>query len=140
MQLASAYGALANGGTLWRPTVGMQVRGVDGSVIREISPSRTGRVALTKPEISLLRKALRQTTKSGTGAVPFAGFPLDRVRVASKTGTAEVAGQQTTSWFASFDERYVVVMMVTQGGTGSATSGPSVRRIWEALYGLGDRR
>jgi penicillin-binding protein 2 len=140
LQLASAYGALANGGTLWRPTVGMQVRGVDGSVVREISPSRTGQVALTKPEISLLRKALRQTTKSGTGAAPFAGFPLDRVHVASKTGTAEVAGQQTTSWFASFDERYVVVMMVTQGGTGSATSGPSVRRIWEALYGLGDRR
>jgi penicillin-binding protein 2 len=27
-------------------------------------------------------------------------------------------------------------MMVTQGGTGSGTSGPAVRKIWEALYGV----
>ena len=27
-------------------------------------------------------------------------------------------------------------MMVTQAGTGSGTSGPSVRKIWEALYGV----
>ncbi len=27
-------------------------------------------------------------------------------------------------------------MMVSQGGTGSGTSGPAVRKIWEALYGI----
>jgi penicillin-binding protein 2 len=27
-------------------------------------------------------------------------------------------------------------MMVSQGGTGSGTSGPAVRKIWEALYGV----
>jgi penicillin-binding protein 2 len=27
-------------------------------------------------------------------------------------------------------------MMVTQGGTGSKTSGPSVRKIYEALFGV----
>jgi penicillin-binding protein 2 len=27
-------------------------------------------------------------------------------------------------------------MMVSQGGTGSGTSGPAVRAIWEALYGV----
>lgn len=140
LQLASAYAALANGGTLWKPTVGKEIRRPDGSVVRTISPRKAGRIPLTEAEISLLGNALRETTRTGTGAAPFAGFPLDRIPVASKTGTAEVAGQQTTSWFASYDERYVVVMMVTQGGTGSATSGPSVRRIWETLYGLGDRR
>jgi penicillin-binding protein 2 len=29
-----------------------------------------------------------------------------------------------------------VVMMITQGGTGSGTSGPAVREIWESLYGI----
>ena len=29
-----------------------------------------------------------------------------------------------------------MVMMVSQGGTGSGTSGPGVRKIWEALYGV----
>ena len=27
-------------------------------------------------------------------------------------------------------------MMVTEGGTGSKTSGPSVRKIYEALFGV----
>ena len=63
-------------------------------------------------------------------------FPLDDVKIRSKTGSAEVYGKQSTSWVASYDKQYVVVMMVSQGGTGSGTSGPSVRRIWETLYGI----
>ena len=45
-------------------------------------------------------------------------------------------GKQSTSWVASYDKNYVVLMMVTQAGTGSGTSGPAVRKIWEALYGV----
>jgi penicillin-binding protein 2 len=64
------------------------------------------------------------------------GFPLDQVHIRSKTGSAEVWGKQSTSWVASYDKNYVVLMMVTQGGTGSGTSGPFVRKIWESLYGV----
>jgi penicillin-binding protein 2 len=63
-------------------------------------------------------------------------FPLDKVRIRSKTGSAEVYGKQSTSWVASYDKQYVVLMMVSQGGTGSGTSGPAIRKIWEALYGV----
>lgn len=46
----------------------------------------------------------------------------------------------STSWFAAYapadKPRYAVVMMVTQGGTGSRTSGPSVRAILEKLFGV----
>jgi penicillin-binding protein 2 len=66
----------------------------------------------------------------------FIDFPLDKVKIRSKTGSAEVHGKQSTSWVASYDKDYVVLMMVTQGGTGSGTSGPAVRKIWEALYGI----
>ena len=58
------------------------------------------------------------------------------IPIAAKTGTGEVFGKQTTSWFASFDDRYAVVVMVEQGGTGASTSGPAVRAIYEAIYGL----
>ena len=37
---------------------------------------------------------------------------------------------------ATYTKDYVVVMMVSQAGTGSGTSGPAVRKIWEALYGI----
>ena len=56
--------------------------------------------------------------------------------VRAKTGSAEVYGKQSTSWVASYTKDYVVVMMVSQGGTGSGTSGPSIRKIWEHLYGI----
>ena len=58
------------------------------------------------------------------------------MHIRGKTGSAEVYGKQSTSWVATYDENYVVVMMVSQGGTGSGTSGPAVRAIWEALYGV----
>jgi penicillin-binding protein 2 len=37
---------------------------------------------------------------------------------------------------ASYDKNYVVLMMVSQAGTGSGSSGPFVRKIWESLYGV----
>ena len=64
-----------------------------------------------------------------------------RCTSAPRPGSAEVYGKQATSWVASYDKNYVVVMMVSQAGTGSGTSGPAVRKIWEALYGVnGDER
>ena len=32
------------------------------------------------------------------------GFPLDRIHIRSKTGSAEVYGKQSTSWVASYDD------------------------------------
>ncbi len=64
------------------------------------------------------------------------GFPLDQVQIRAKAGTAGVYGKQTTSWLATYDKDFVVVMMIEQGGTGSGTSGDAVRHIWEALYGI----
>ncbi|HEX5770179.1 MAG TPA: penicillin-binding protein 2, partial [Nocardioidaceae bacterium] len=76
----------------------------------------------------------------GTMSWRLIDFPLDKVKIRSKTGSAEVYGKQSTSWVASYDKRYAVVMMVSQGGTGSGTSGPAIRKIWETLYGVrGDR-
>ena len=53
----------------------------------------------------------------------------------AKTGTAEVYGKQTTSWFATYTKDYTVVMTISQGGTGSGASGPAVRKIYKAMYG-----
>jgi penicillin-binding protein 2 len=91
--------------------------------------------------MDFLRKALPGVTARGSGETPFLGFPLDKIPVASKTGSAQVTGSKvSTSWFASYapanHPKYAVVMMVTQGGTGSKTSGPSVRKIYEALFGV----
>jgi penicillin-binding protein 2 len=140
LQSARAYAALANGGTLYQPRIAKAVVDPAGHVVKRIRPARVGRVKVTRSALRYVDQALLGTARTGTTAWKFIDFPLDRIHIRSKTGSAEVHGKQSTSWVASYDKRYVVVMMVTQGGTGSGTSGPAVRRIWEALYGVHGRK
>jgi penicillin-binding protein 2 len=136
MQLAVGYAAIANGGTLWAPRVGKAILSPDGEVVRRIKPHKQGRLPFPRSDIEAIDEALKGTPRDGTLAWKMGGFPLDQVQIRGKTGTAEVHGKQTTSWLATYDEDYVVVQMIEQGGTGSGTSGESMRRIWEALYGI----
>ena len=136
IQLARAYAALANGGTLYAPRVAKAVVGADGRVVKKIDPVVQGQVDAKKSALAYVDQALLGTPKTGTLAWKFGGFPLDRVKVRGKTGSAEVYGKQSSSWVATYTDDYVVVMMVTQAGTGSGTSGEPVRKIWEALYGV----
>ncbi len=141
LQMAMAYAAIANGGTLYQPQVVKGIVTGDGSNYEEIAPVVRSEVDVPKSSIRFLQRALPGVTKVGSGRIPFTGFPLGQIPVASKTGTAQVTGDKvSTSWFASYapadDPKYAIVMMVTQGGTGSETSGPSVRKIYEALFGV----
>ena len=140
LQLARAYAALANGGTLWSPRVGKAVLAPNGTVARRIDPVKAGKLPVPQNVLSYIRSALADVPKSGTAAGAFSGFPLNKLAVAGKTGTAEVYGKGDTSWFASFapakNPHYVVVAMVTQAHTGATTAAPAVRQIWEGMYGL----
>ncbi len=136
LQLAVAYAAISNGGTLWQPRVAKAVINPNGELVKRIKPTASGHVPVPRRYLNYIDQALLGTAKVGTMAWKMGGFPLDRVQVRSKTGTAEVYGKQTTSWVASYDKQYVVIMQIAQAGTGSGSSGDSVRRIWEALYGI----
>jgi penicillin-binding protein 2 len=136
LQLARAYAALSNGGTLYEPRIGKAIVSADGTVLKRIAPQVQAHVKASPASMRYVDQALLGTAKVGTMAWRMIDFPLDQVHIRSKTGSAEVYGKQSTSWVASYDENYVVVMMVSQGGTGSGTSGPAVRAIWEALYGI----
>jgi penicillin-binding protein 2 len=136
LQLARAYAALGNGGVLWEPRVGRAVVDPEGNVIKEIKPKKAASVKVAKRHLDYIDRALHGVSTRGTMSWRLIDFPLDEVKIRSKTGSAEVYGKQSTSWVASYDKRYAVVMMVSQGGTGSGTSGPAIRKIWETLYGV----
>ena len=144
LKLTQAYAAIANGGTIWQPTIARAIVAKSGAVIKEISPRVVGKVDSTPEAFSFLKSALREVVVSGTAAGSFAGFPIP---ISGKTGTAEVFGlnpngskKDNTSWFASFGPsdkpRYAVVMMVSQGGFGASTSAAGVRKIYETLFGV----
>ncbi len=136
LQLATAYAAISNGGILWKPRLAKAIVSPGGQLIERIKPEKASTVPVPEKVLRYIDAALQGTTRTGTSAWRFVGFPLDDVKIRSKTGSAEVYGKQSTSWLASYNKQYVVVMMVSQGGTGSGTSGPAVRKIWESLYGV----
>lgn len=90
--------------------------------------------------LAYIRNALADVITQGTGAPAFGGFPLSKLQIAGKTGTAQVEGKVATSVFASFaplhHPKYVVVMMVPDSGFGADVSAPAVRQIWDDIYGL----
>ncbi len=137
LQMAVVYAAIANGGTLWSPRLGAEVRTPDGQHVRTIQPDVTGYVDLDPRTLRLLRSGLAGVVREGTASEAFEGFPLDRYPVAGKTGTGEVYGKDATAWFASYGPlpkpRYAVVVVVGQGGEGGKVAAPAARRIWEAL-------
>ncbi|MCR1782682.1 penicillin-binding protein 2 [Nocardioides carbamazepini] len=136
LQLARGYAAIANGGTLWEPRVGKAVVSPEGKVIREIEPKKDRKLKIPASVLRYVDEALQGVASRGTMNWKLAGFPLDKVEIRAKTGSAEVYGKQSTGWVASYTEDYVVVMMMSQGGTGSGSTGDGIRAIWEALYGV----
>jgi penicillin-binding protein 2 len=140
LQLGVAYAALANGGRVMQPHVGRRIIGSDGKPARSIAPVVSGRVPLAGRPITYLHDSLAAVSERGTGVFPFRGWPFGRIRMASKTGSAEIAGKQPFSWFAAFAPagapRYAVVSVVEEAGFGSQVSGPIVRRIMDKLFDL----
>lgn len=147
LQLARVYAAVANGGTLWRPRVAKAELTPGGEVVRTFDPVADGSVGVPKKVLDYLREALVGVSERGTAAGVFRGWPLTEFPVGAKTGTAERFGEEPSSWFAGFagtagtttgagEPRYAVVMTVSQGGTGSGTSGPGVRAVMAALMGV----
>ena len=105
-------------------------------MLHRIRPEKKDKVKVSKSDLAFIDEALKGVSRVGTMSWKLVGFPLDEVEIRSKTGSAEVYGKQTTGWVASYTDDYVVTMMISQGGTGSGSTGDSIRKIWETLYGV----
>ncbi|MFK4064642.1 penicillin-binding protein 2 [Streptomyces sp. NPDC029674] len=138
IQMATIYSAIANGGTMYDPTVGKAIISADGKRIEEIKPKSHGKLPMDAELRKDIDGALADVATRGTAAWRFQGWPQDKIPMHAKTGTAEVYGKQTTSWFATYTKDYTIIMTISQGGTGSGASGPAVRKIYDAIYGLDD--
>jgi penicillin-binding protein 2 len=140
LQLASAYAALANGGTLYSPRIGQALVSPAGKVVQRIDPPVVRHLPVSGEALSYIRTALAGVVTQGTAAGAFGGFPLSKVCVAGKTGTAQIFGKNATSVFASFapcgHPKYVVLVMVPDSGFGADVAAPAVRQIWDGIYGL----
>lgn len=155
LQLALAYSALANGGTLYQPQVVRAVETSDGAVVQEFPPRIRRQIPVDGDVLKQVTDALYDVVNDPNGtAYPARDPSLD---VAGKTGTAQtgyVAKKeddaklnaflaQNHAWFASFapatSPEIAVVVLVEHGGSGPEVAVPVAMQIiheYERLQSL----
>lgn len=141
LQLANAYSAFANGGTLYQPQVALDVESQDGAKLATIAPRPIRQVPLTPDQRAAMLAGFEGVVSSGEGTAygAFTGFPFATMSVAGKTGTAQVQGKEPTSvftcWAPAADPRYEVTVFEEQAGYGASAAAPVARRILEGIAG-----
>jgi penicillin-binding protein 2 len=137
LQLAGAYAAVANGGTLVTPHLGLSTDDGHGHV-NPIQPPPRSQVDIAPRTRQTILDGLHAgaTEPGGTSASSFANFPIP---IAGKTGTAQSGGSQPDgAWYAALapypNPRYVAVTNIEHGGQGEKVAAPATREILQALF------
>jgi penicillin-binding protein 2 len=143
LQMANAYAAIANGGTLLQPFIVESLRSADGS--SEIVGKRTviRDLPVDADVIDELQGALRDQTSNSWGAGSVTVFGDFSWPIAGKTGTAQnqiTTSQKPHSWFAAFgpygeEAEITSIVMVESVGEGISFAAPKTREIYLAWLG-----
>ena len=152
LQLALAYAALANGGTLYTPQVVQNVRAPDGSLSETFQPRVRRHVGVEPQHLDLVRRSLIDVVQEEDGTA-FKARNKEGVRVAGKTGTAQVVSRKSRSeesssawyldrshgWFAGFapadDPQVAFAVLVEHGGSGGASAAPIATSVMQQYLG-----
>jgi penicillin-binding protein 2 len=135
LQLAVAYAALANGGTVVRPHVARALVNASGHVLGPLRFQPRAHLRLT--DAWAIRDGLYSAAHApnGTSSAVFAGF---QPAVCGKTGTAEAPPGDDHSWYASWapcnDPQIVVVVVIPHGGFGAEAAAPAAKEIYQAYF------
>jgi penicillin-binding protein 2 len=140
LQLATSYAAIANGGKVVTPHLGLRITDSTGQTVRDLEPTTTRKVDIAQTTLDVVKQGLYSAANSPSGT-SYPVFGQYQVPVAGKTGTAEVWDNGRIvnyAWYASYapanDPKYVVVVMIEKGGHGATTAAPAARVIYDALF------
>lgn len=137
LQMAVAYAALANGGTVVTPHVGLQVDDAAGRVLREFAPGPRRHVRMDPEYRAAIMEGLHDAAQNGSGTSfdVFGDFPIP---VAGKTGTAQRVGHEDQSWYGVLapypNPRIVTFVTMEEGGFGAESAAPAAKKILEAYF------
>ncbi len=99
LQLITAYSAIANGGTLLKPTIIKQITDNDGNIIKKFEPQVIRKV-ISEETAKTVRTLLEGVVSEGTGKNAY----VSGYRIGGKTGTSETLTTDT-------EGRYIVSFM-----------------------------
>ncbi|QDF95263.1 penicillin-binding protein 2 [Azoarcus sp. DD4] len=144
LQLASALATIVNDGKVYRPHLVRHVVDVRNSAKRVVEPEPVRQLSFKPEHLALVKKAMVDVNKAGTGARAFAGAPYE---AGGKTGTAQVfslkgakyvEGRVTErlrdhSWFIAYapadNPRIALAVLVENGGFGAQSAAPIARQV-----------
>jgi penicillin-binding protein 2 len=139
LQLARVYSALANGGKLVTPHIGLNVENADGTVLQKVGPSRRERNLHINPlYLGAIDQGLHEAaqTSGGTSDDVMGNFPR---QVYGKTGTAQYFNAENVetdyAWYSCFvpatatSKPIEVTVWVEKGGFGDQAAAPVARQI-----------
>lgn len=139
IQLAQAYAAIANHGTIFVPQIVKEIKAPDSTVIFRAQPEVAHEVEASQATWDALSEVMKAPIvhPRGTARGVMAGFPYS---MAGKTGTWEVPGRVSNGLYIGYapaeDPEVLVAVVVEQGGGGSSAAAPIARKIFDAYFGL----
>jgi penicillin-binding protein 2 len=137
LQMAVAYAALGNGGTVVTPHIADAVESVTGKVLEEIRPGPRRDIEISETTRNTIMAGLTRAAMEpgGTSYPVFGNFPF---AVAGKTGTAERPNQADQSWYVVLaparNPQIVVAVTLERGGFGVDTAAPVAARMLERYF------
>lgn len=142
LQVATSYAVLVNGGKVMTPRVVSQVVGPEGGAVLTTRPEVVSTVPIDpETRLSLLTDLGRVVSGSGgTARDAFRDFGEGLNNVGGKTGTGQTSkNRDNHAWFVGVapldDPRYIVVVLIDEGGSGGGVAAPVARHIMQYLMG-----
>jgi penicillin-binding protein 2 len=140
LQMAIAYAAVANGGYVVKPRLGLRIEDAAGRAMQELRPAPRRKLDIAPANRQAILDGLYAAAQqpSGTSYPVFGADESFPIPVAGKTGTAERPPHGDQSWYVALapypNPRYVVAVTVENGGFGADTAAPAAKKIIAALF------
>jgi penicillin-binding protein 2 len=151
LQVAQYTAVAANGGTLMRPHLVREVTDFDGRLVERVEPEVINRIGLRPDYVEKVRRGLEGVVNDPGGTGRRAQVP--GVRVAGKTGTAQVVSLQRYhnygrggrpyryqhhAWYTAYapaeNPEVVVTVLLEHSGGGGANAGPVAQKVLAAYF------
>ena len=135
LQLCTYISAIANGGTVYRPTILDKVTTHDNtSVVYQNNAESYSKVEMNTATRNAVVQGMLNVTEDGTASSVFRDVDFE---VAGKTGSAQVPTGSDNAVFAAFapvrNPEIAVVVIVEHGNSGNSIA-PIARTIFEAYF------